>query len=278
MTLNFSAAFPASFGANAFATDIPGLNLNGIDPASLSKIDFNALNNLVFDPSAFDGSFDDSQSVDDQSWTFITAPGEVSWSIANKADRVDIFGTNNPPVVSGTKGMRDLKLNNALVEGFTRRVSVEAKVLALENLMNYKLNPTAGFVNVPVYQVYANDKIYGDSGYFIIKGVNIKEQLRDLRGLTTRATVDIDLMQVPKYQVDSGIDQASSSISGGKAQQPDAKKQAEQVGPPPQKAKSGPATPPAGYKLTRTTVGKDGVVTKYYQNSSGQKYSIKGGK
>jgi hypothetical protein len=276
MTFNYSSAFPASFGANAFATDIPGLNLNGLEAKSLSNIDFNALNNLNFDPSAFDNSFDFSQSAQDQTWTFITAPMEISWSTSNKADRVDIFGTNNPPVVTGTKGMRDLKLNNSLVEGFTRRVSVEAKVIALENLMNYQLNPSGGFVNVPVYQVYANDKIYGENGYYIIKGVSVKEQLRDLKGLMTRAVVDIDFMQVPEYQVDSGIDQASTPISGAKTTIPPAKEQAKQVGVPTGKAKAGPAAPPAGYKLTRTSVSKDGTVTKFYQNSSGQKYSIRG--
>jgi hypothetical protein len=41
-------------------------------------------------------------------WTFITAPEDISWDVANSATRVDIFGTNNPPVVAGSRGMRDL--------------------------------------------------------------------------------------------------------------------------------------------------------------------------
>jgi hypothetical protein len=127
-----------------------------------------------------------------------------------------MFGTNNPPVVAGSRGMRDLSLGNALVEGFVRNVMVEDKVAALEALMNYQLNASDGFVNVPVYQVKANDKTYGN-GFFIIKDVKVKETMRDLKGNTTRAYVDISLMQVPEYQVNSGRDLASKPAASAKS-------------------------------------------------------------
>jgi hypothetical protein len=150
------------------------------------------------------------------SWTFITAPEDVSWDIANNAQRVDIFGTNNPPVVAGSRGMRDLTLGNALVEGFQRNVTIEGKVAALEQLMNYNLNSSDGYVSVPVYQVWANEKSYGGpDAYYIIKDVKVKEAMRDLKGNATRAYVDISLMQVPKYQVGTGRDQASQVTAGG---------------------------------------------------------------
>jgi hypothetical protein len=151
-------------------------------------------------------------------WTFITAPEDVSWDISNQANRVDIFGTNNPPVVAGSRGMRDLSLSNALVEGFVRRVSVEAKVASLEALMNYGLNTSDGFVSVPVYQVWANSKSYGGANaYFIIKDVKVKETMRDTKGNSTRAYVDISLMQVPAYQVNSGRDQANATAAAAGA-------------------------------------------------------------
>lgn len=149
-------------------------------------------------------------------WTFITAPEDVSWDTANQANRVDIFGTNNPPVVAGSRGMRDLSLGNALVEGFVRGVTVEAKIAALEKLMEYKLNASDGFVSVPVYRVQVSDKKYGQAngGYFIIKDVKVKEAMRDLKGNATRAYVDISFMQVPAYQVNTGRDQASATTAG----------------------------------------------------------------
>jgi hypothetical protein len=151
-------------------------------------------------------------------WTFITAPEDVSWSVANNAQRIDIFGTNNPPVVAGSRGMRDLTLNNSLVEGFVRNVQVEGKVAALENLLNYSLNASDGFVSVPVYQVWANSKSYGGpEAYYIIKDINVKEAMRDLKGNATRAYVDISLMQVPFFQVNSGRDQASAVTAGAKS-------------------------------------------------------------
>jgi hypothetical protein len=151
-------------------------------------------------------------------WTFITAPEDISWDLANQATRVDMFGTNNPPVVAGSRGMRDLTLGNALVEGFVRGKQVEAKIEALEKLMNYRLNDTEGFVSVPVYQVWANEKSYGGpEAYYIIKDIKVKETMRDLTGNATRAFVDISLMQVPAYQVASGRDQASKPTAGVKS-------------------------------------------------------------
>jgi hypothetical protein len=99
-----------------------------------------------------------------------------------------------------------------------RGVTIEGKVQALENLMNYGFNSSDGFVSVPVYQVWAQDKQYGGpQGYFIIKDVKVKEVMRDTAGWATRAYVDISLMQVPAYQVNSGRDQASATTSGAKS-------------------------------------------------------------
>jgi hypothetical protein len=154
-------------------------------------------------------------------WSFICAPSDISWDLANASSRVDIFGTNNPPIVAGTKGMRDLSIGDALVEGFSRNVEIEDKVKALEALMEYSANTSDGFVSVPVYQFWANQKVYGststDPGYFIIKDIKVKEEMRDLSGNATRARVDISLAQVPAYQVNSGRDQASKVTTGAKS-------------------------------------------------------------
>lgn len=177
---------------------------------------------LGIDTSQFGGG----TPSDQQGWTFITAPEDVSWDIANQAQRIDIFGTNNPPVVAGSRGMRDLTLSNSLVEGFVRNIAIEGKVAALEDLMNYSLNTSDGFVSVPVYQVWANQKSYaGPEGYFIIKDVKVKEKMRDIKGNATRAYVDVSLMQVPAYQVNSGRDQASQVTAGGVALTPEQKAQ-----------------------------------------------------
>jgi hypothetical protein len=84
--------------------------------------------------------------------------------------------------------------------------------------MNYRLNPSDGFVSVPVYQIWANKNPYGGAkGYFIIKDIRIKETMRDTAGKTTRAYVDVSLMQVPAYQVNTGRDQASAVTAGVKS-------------------------------------------------------------
>ena len=149
-------------------------------------------------------------------WNFICAPEEISWSTSAQVDRVPIFGTNYPPVVSGSRGMRELSMSNALVEGFTRGKTIEGKVSDLENLLNFSLDTENGYVKVPVYWIYANNKRYGDvdGGCFVIKEMKVKEEMRDLTGLATRSKVDISFSQVPPYQVDDGRDIASKTVSG----------------------------------------------------------------
>ena len=164
-------------------------------------------------------------------WNFTVSPEDISWSMNSEVDRVKIFGTNSPPVTSGTRGMRDLSLTNCLLEGFSRGVTVEDQVVALESLMNYSLNTSKGFVNIPVYHLKANNKLYGDAngndgGFYVIKDIKVKESMRDLSGSATRVNVDVSLTQVPQYQVDSGRDQASQAVTGSKAAFPE--QQAEQ--------------------------------------------------
>ena len=219
MAQGYYGSLPPSFGESAFIGNVSLKNYNfgtTVNPAFVGGFGVDAsgqFNQVVENLSGF-GALAGNQV----GWTFITAPEDISWDIANNAQRVDIFGTNNPPVVAGSRGMRDLTLGNALVEGFVRNVQVEGKVAALENLMNYGLNASDGFVSVPVYQVWANSKSYGGpEAYYIIKDVKVKEAMRDLKGNATRAYVDISLMQVPSFQVNSGRDQASAVTAGAKS-------------------------------------------------------------
>ena len=54
----------------------------------------------------------------------------------------------------------------------------------------------------------------GSAGYFIFKDIRVNEKLRDLKGDTTRAIVDVSFMQVPAYQVNTGRDQATATTAG----------------------------------------------------------------
>jgi hypothetical protein len=122
--------------------------------------------------------------------------------------------------------MRDLSLTNCLLEGFSRGVAVEDQVIALESLLNYSLNTSKGFINIPVYHLKANNKAYGDAsgndgGFYVIKDIKVKESMRDLSGNATRVNVDVSFTQVPQYQVDSGRDQASQAVTGSKAAFPE---------------------------------------------------------
>ena len=150
-------------------------------------------------------------SGNSDAWTFITAPQSVSYSVNANVQRVDIFGTNEAPVLASSRGMRDLTLTEALLEGFTLGKSVQKNLDDLEKLMNVEVDSKNGFVNVPVYSVNAGGKTYGK---YIIEQIDIDEQMRDTQGKATRAMVGVTFKQVPEYQVGSGIDQAGASTGG----------------------------------------------------------------
>jgi hypothetical protein len=215
--MSYFNAFPPSFTTNNYiAAGALGDLSGGTKTIPFKDLNF-AANPPISIADAYSGKFDLSGSAFNTAWTFICAPEDISWDTSNAVQRVGIFGTNSPPVVSGSRGMRDLTLGNALVEGFIRNVTVENKIVALEKLLNYNLNASDGFVSVPVYQIWANQKAYGKTGYFVIKDVRVKETMRDLKGDATRATVDVSFMEVPKYQVNSGRDLASQKAAAAKA-------------------------------------------------------------
>jgi hypothetical protein len=213
----FASGGAASLGIPAISSTLPSIPVGGLLGAAGS---LGGLESLTSNPlgSALSAASPEPSTV----WNFIVAPEEISWDLQVATQRVDIFGTNSPPVTVGTKGMRNLSLGNALIEGFTRARTVEGRVIALENLLKFTLNSKGGFVNVPVYQVFANEKIYGDSngqdgGYFVFSDIRVKETMRDLTGKSTRAYADISMIQVPKYQVNTGRDQASKALSAASA-------------------------------------------------------------
>lgn len=162
----------------------------------------------------------DSSRGKSAGWKFICPPEDISWQTSAQADRVAIFGANQSPVIAGVRGMRELSMSGAIVEGFTRGKTIEDKVIALEKLLDMKLSADKRYLQVPVYKVTANSKVYGlgldEGGYFVIKDIKVQEKMRDLGGKATRALVDITFMQVPKYQVESGRDIASQTVAGAK--------------------------------------------------------------
>ena len=98
-----------------------------------------------------------------------------------------------------------------MLEGFSNRKTVESNILALETCMNMVMNKTIGYVAPYCWKLFAGGKNYGT---FIITNVSVKEVMRDLKGFATRAIVDIELQQVPEFQVNSGRDLASRAMTG----------------------------------------------------------------
>jgi hypothetical protein len=144
------------------------------------------------------------------SFVFITAPADVSYSQAAEVNQVSIFGTNNPPLTVSSLNAGELTLGDALMEGFTLGKQVLQPIDDLFRMQEVVLDSKSGFVNVPVYTVYAGQgpgsgRTYGN---YVIENIDFKEEMRDLTGSTTRANVSVSFRQVPDYQINSGRDQA----------------------------------------------------------------------
>ena len=149
-------------------------------------------------------------------WYFITPPQSVSWSKGSRMNVIEPYGTNNPYVNYGTTQLRQLKLSNAMLEGFSDggRV-VEENITQLEACMRMVLDSDDGYAAPYVWHVYAGNKSYGT---YVITDVNVDESIRNTQGEANRATVDVSFQQVSPYQVSSGIDITAEAINGGMSQ------------------------------------------------------------
>ena len=146
-------------------------------------------------------------------WYFVTPPQSVSWSKGSKINMIEPYGTNNPYVNYGTTKLRQLKLGNAMLEGFSAGgMVVENNIQELEACMRMVLEGDAGFAAPYVWHVYAGGKSYGQ---YVITDVSVDESIRNTAGQANRATVDVSFQQVSPYQVSSGIDITAEAISGG---------------------------------------------------------------
>ena len=146
-----------------------------------------------------------------EEWYFITPPQNVSWSKDSRMTTIEPYGTNNPYVNYGTTKLRSLSLNDVMVEGFSDGKVIEENIVNLEACMRMVLDADDGFASPYIWYVYAGGKTYGA---YLITSVNVKEEIRDLQGLASRAKVDISLQEVSPYQVSSGIDITAEALSG----------------------------------------------------------------
>lgn len=151
-------------------------------------------------------------------WYFITAPQSVTWSKDSNNSMIDTYGTNNPYLHYGTTKLRQLNLNNSMLEGFSAGVAVEGNVRALEQCMQMVIDDEVGYVAPYCWHVYAAGKKYGT---FIIQNVNITEDMRDNSGNAVRANVDVSLQEVSPYQIATGEDITSEAITGGFSEEVD---------------------------------------------------------
>ena len=99
-----------------------------------------------------------------------------------------------------------------MVEGFSNAMQVEDNIVQLEACMRMIIEEGTGYASPYCWEAYAGNKSYGT---FIITSVSVREELRDMSGNATRAFVDIELQEVPAYQVSSGTDITSTAAVGG---------------------------------------------------------------
>ena len=132
---------------------------------------------------------------------FITAPQEVSWDKAGNVKETATYGTNSPYLTYSGTSMRRLSLGNTMFEGFSDAKNVESNITALEACMKVVIDSQTGSASPYCWRLFAGNKCYGT---FLITSIKVDERMRDMAGKATRAFCDIELMEVPQYQVSLG--------------------------------------------------------------------------
>ncbi len=175
-------------------------------------------------------------------WVFICAPQDVEWTKTGDTKVLDGFGTNDPYVTYSSTGKRVLSLTNVLIEGFSAGKEIEDHIIKLESMMNMEMNTQAGYVSPYCWDLRAGDKSYG---MFLIQRIKIKETMRNKKGRADRAFVDIDLIEVPSFQINDGRDLATSAdlASGSTIVAPTKTKSAAAKGTPRSKSPGAKVTP-----------------------------------
>jgi hypothetical protein len=215
---SLGSSFPSITSDSTMANAINNQGFSATDWAAAASLNL-GLGPLVGSAPLLNEDATTIQSKDTEadipkSWYFVTAPQDINWSKESRVGTADTYGTNTPYVLYGSTSLRKLTLSNAMLEGFSDRKTVEANIVALETAMNMVIQN--GYTAPYCWKVYSGGKNYGT---FVITSVKVKEVMRDLRGFATRAFVDIELQQVPDYQVNSGRDLASKATLGGPSKQ-----------------------------------------------------------
>ena len=211
--------FLGDFGVQSGIGDLGSLATDFTKNSSLGQPGGNAYSTSTNSPQAGGDLLSSTAAgANATSFTFITAPGQVSYSQGAEIQQVSIFGANNPPLIVTGRNAGELSLGDALMEGFILGKQVKQSIDSLFQMQEVTLDSKNGFVNVPIYTVFAGSEVGSGRSYgnYVIENIEVEEELRDLTGSTTRARVNVSFRQVPAYQISAGIDQATA-ISGGQA-------------------------------------------------------------
>jgi hypothetical protein len=197
--------------STSLSENFPWINSDRELANTIQNTDIKFNNPRYFSENALEVQTNNTEELIPKSWYFITSPKDVSWKKEGKASSIHTYGSNTPYITYGNTSLRSLTLGEVMLEGFSNRKTVESNILALETCMNMVMNKTIGYVAPYCWKLFAGGKNYGT---FIITNVSVKEVMRDLKGFATRATVDIELQQVPEFQVNTGRDLASKAMVG----------------------------------------------------------------
>lgn len=142
-------------------------------------------------------------------WKFISAPGSISWGKTANFSEEDSWATAEKTLTYGGTSMKKLSLGEILIEGLSTRMDISPTVANLEKLLNpvqYK-NHIAPLVYELICKT-KNDltKTARSYGYYVITDLSIEEQMRDKRGRPLRVKANLGLLEVPKYQINTGRD------------------------------------------------------------------------
>lgn len=142
-------------------------------------------------------------------WTFIAAPSNIT--IAKNMDYTaeQNWAANERTITYGGTAMKKISLGEILIEGLITKANIQKKVNQLEKLLDpvqYKKHIAPLVFELIVKPKNGQSQESRSYGYYIITDVGLSEILRDHSGRALRVVANLELQEIPKYQINNGRD------------------------------------------------------------------------
>lgn len=199
-----------------YISPLSSTNFAGLKPINPLGIPKYGTSNSLYNPSLLNDEgiiyLRQYISADDETtgavWRFQYAP-QISYTRSSTFQEDKSWGTNVQPSHFNNTSGKSIQISGAILEGLTIGSTVTNAVVALETLMSV-VNPDNQLQVAPyAYRLIVGSRtlkepISDKHSPFIIESITVKEEMYDSAGELLMVKIDMNLKEVPYYQINDG--------------------------------------------------------------------------